>query len=288
MRAAWMTIAALVAMVCERGARADDRVQDVTWLEASTFLGVGATALALDLTSPGGDAPRWTGPILFDDAARDALAATSDDGRARVARASDIAVGLLVARPFASALVSTLWGKIDPHLAFELAITDLEAYSVTEALTFASKRAFARQRPDAQEAGCDAANATASTATATACARSDRNSSFWSGHTSQAFTAAGLACTEHLRLELYGAPWDGFMCVGTIIAATTIGGLRIVADRHWASDVMMGAAIGGLSGWLTPTWLRFRSRGKSREVAVVPTVAPVQGGVALGVAAVGW
>jgi membrane-associated phospholipid phosphatase len=192
---------------------------------------------------------------------------------------------LLVAQPFVSALVSTAWGKVDRHLAFELAITDLEAYSATEALTFASKRAFGRQRPDAQEAACDSPNATAS---ATACAHADRNSSFWSGHTSQSFTAASLACTEHLRLQLYGAPWDVFTCVGAITAATTIGGLRIVADRHWSSDVMVGAVIGGLSGWLTPTLLRFRSRGKSREVAVVPTVAPVAGGVAVGFAAVGW
>ena len=272
----------------ERVARAEERepVRDATVLEASAFLGVGATALTLDLVAPGGATPRWAGPILFDDAARSALSASSSDGRKRIALASDLAVGALVARPFFDALVSTGWGKIDRHLAFELMVTDLEAFSVTEALTFASKRAFGRQRPEAQEAGCDGTGAPGSGA---ACDHADRNSSFWSGHTAHAFTAASLVCTEHVRLHLYGEPLDGLACVGSFTTATVIGAWRIAADRHWASDVMAGAVIGGLTGWLVPTLLRFRARGNdAATTAIVPVVAPVQGGAALGVAAVGW
>jgi membrane-associated phospholipid phosphatase len=290
-------VAASGSLFLVRGgdARADEArearesMRDASVLEASAFVGGGATALTLDLVAPGAATPRWTGPILFDDAARSALAQTSEAGRARAATASDVAVGFLVARPFFEALVSTVWGRIDAHVTLELAITDLEAFSVTETLTFASKRAFARQRPEAQEAGCDRADAPASASTATACGRADRNSSFWSGHTAFAFTAAGLLCTEHLKLALYGAPLDVFACVATLTTATGTGALRIVADRHWASDVVTGAVIGGLSGWLVPTLLRFRSpRAKAEGAVIVPAVAPVEGGIALGVAAVGW
>jgi hypothetical protein len=222
-------------------------------------------------------------------AARSAHAPTADE---RAATGSDVAVGLLVAVPFVDAFASMASGHVDRHVALELAITDLEAFSVTEALTFASKRAFARQRPDAQEAGCDRGDGTAATASAAPCARADRNASFWSGHTSFAFTSASLMCTEHLHLALYGPPFDVLACVASLTAASTTGALRIVADRHWASDVVFGAAVGTLSGWLVPTWLRFRSpraaEAESGSVVVLPVVAPIEGGATFGVAGLGW
>src|SRR5581483_5951479 len=166
----------------------------------------------------------------------------------------------------------------------ELALTDAEAFSVTQALVAVSKRVFDRQRPEAQEASCDATNASPNAA---ACARDDRNASFWSGHSAHAFTAAALVCTEHAELAIYGAPWDAFACAASLTMATGVGAMRIVADRHWASDVIVGAAIGSLSGWLVPTLLRFRSV-RARDVSIVPTLAPVERGLALGVAGIVW
>jgi membrane-associated phospholipid phosphatase len=291
-----LAVAIALTTTSARMAHADAPMRDATVLEAASIFAVGATALAFDVFAPSSATPRWTGPILFDDGARNALAAKTDDGRARAGRASDIAVGLLVAGPFVDALASALWAhRIDDHTAFELAVTDLEAFSVTEALTVASKRAFSRQRPDAQESGCDGTGGAApargatSTSDTNGCAHTDRNSSFWSGHTAEAFTSAALQCTEHLRLHLYGEPWDAFACTASLSAATVTGAFRIVADRHWASDVVVGAAVGSLSGWLVPTLLRFRaSSSDAATSAIVPIVAPVAGGATLGIAAVGW
>lgn len=37
-------------------------------------------------------------------------------------------------------------------------------------------------------------------------------------------------------------------------AATTTGVLRIVSGRHFTTDVLAGAALGALTGWLVPKW----------------------------------
>src|SRR5271154_2244333 len=70
---------------------------------------------------------------------------------------------------------------------------------------------------------------------------SDNNFSFFSGHTTEAFalaTAAGTVCT--MRGYRWAPPvWP----VGGAVAATTAY-LRIAADKHWLTDVVVGAAIG--------------------------------------------
>jgi membrane-associated phospholipid phosphatase len=64
--------------------------------------------------------------------------------------------------------------------------------------------------------------------------------SFPSGHTSHVFMAATLLHHE------YGAdhPWVSVFGYAT---ATGVGVLRIMNDRHWISDVLVGAGIGVLS-----------------------------------------
>src|SRR5256885_4524948 len=75
----------------------------------------------------------------------------------------------------------------------------------------------------------------------------DRNTSFFSGHTSFAFTSATLLCFQHGRLNLYGAA-DGVVCPAALAVASLTGLLRIGADRHWATDVLTGAALGAAAG----------------------------------------
>lgn len=64
--------------------------------------------------------------------------------------------------------------------------------------------------------------------------------SFPSGHTTNAFTGASL-----LHREFSGvSPW---IPVGGYAMATSTGLLRMTNDRHWVSDVLVGAGIGLLS-----------------------------------------
>lgn len=95
---------------------------------------------------------------------------------------------------------------------------------------------------------------------------SSDNLSFFSGHTSLAFalaTSAGtIASMRHYRL----AP---LMWIAGLALATTSGYLRIAADRHYATDVLTGIAVGSAVGFAVP-YLAHRPRGAGVCVAVTP------------------
>lgn len=63
------------------------------------------------------------------------------------------------------------------------------------------------------------------------------HTSFPSGHTAQAFMAATFFTKEYGHL----GPWVGVM---SYTIATSVGVFRVLNDRHWASDVLVGAGIG--------------------------------------------
>ena len=74
----------------------------------------------------------------------------------------------------------------------------------------------------------------------------DRYRSFPSGHTVAAFAAAAAMTTEITRDNPEIKWWVGSLFYGS---ATLVGVSRIYNNKHWASDVVMGAAIGSFSGW---------------------------------------
>lgn len=67
------------------------------------------------------------------------------------------------------------------------------------------------------------------------------SNSFPSGHTATVFMAATIL---HKEYGLTRSPWYS---VGGYAVATTVGAFRVMNNRHWVSDVMMGAGIGILS-----------------------------------------
>ncbi|HEY2512712.1 MAG TPA: phosphatase PAP2 family protein [Polyangiaceae bacterium] len=70
---------------------------------------------------------------------------------------------------------------------------------------------------------------------------SDNDLSFFSGHTTEAFAIAAASGTIG---ELRGYRWAPLAWgVGGAFAATT-GYLRIGADKHWLTDVVVGALVG--------------------------------------------
>ncbi|RNI26016.1 phosphatase PAP2 family protein [Rufibacter latericius] len=72
-----------------------------------------------------------------------------------------------------------------------------------------------------------------------------------SGHTAQAFLAASI-----LNSELkHKSPWYG---IGAYTIATSVGAFRMLNNKHWQSDVFVGAGIGMLSSHLA--YLSHRNR----------------------------
>jgi membrane-associated phospholipid phosphatase len=77
----------------------------------------------------------------------------------------------------------------------------------------------------------------------------DNNLSFFSGHTTEAFALVAASGTIATMRGYRWAPlaWS----VGGAVAATTAY-LRIAADEHWLTDVVVGALVGAGVGFAVP------------------------------------
>jgi membrane-associated phospholipid phosphatase len=100
----------------------------------------------------------------------------------------------------------------------------------------------------------------------------DDNLSFYSGHSSLAFSLAAAAGTVSSLRGYRSTPW---VWAGGMTVATGIAALRMAGDKHYFSDVLTGAAIGAAFGVAVPRLLHGRdgrraSGGAGTQVSVVP------------------
>ncbi len=194
--------------------------------------------------------PSWDRVNRFDAAARGGLRLGAN-GRDAIATASDALLFTLAAYPLVvEDLALVLISDRNPALAARLTAIDAQSFAVMGLLVGAAKLGAARERPYAHAAGCE------QSPNAPGCDEDDRNMSFFSGHAAMAFTGAGLACFHQQQIEgLYGSRGAGLAVCGSAMAlATTTSLFRVMADKHWATDVLAGAGIGLFAGWLLP-WL---------------------------------
>jgi membrane-associated phospholipid phosphatase len=99
------------------------------------------------------------------------------------------------------------------------------------------------------------------------------NKSMPSGHTAQAFLAASILHTE-LR---HKSQWYG---VGGYAIATSVGAIRMLKNKHWESDVFVGAGLGILSAHVA--YLSHRNRwGRKPTIVMAPTYLYGTPGVSL-------
>lgn len=98
-----------------------------------------------------------------------------------------------------------------------------------------------------------------------------RRNSFPSGHTATAFMAATMLHKEYGQTR---SPW--FSVAGYSLATAT-GVMRIINNRHWISDVLMGAGIGifstELAYWFAD--LIFKDKYLKRELLPEPSFDPL-------------
>lgn len=100
--------------------------------------------------------------------------------------------------------------------------------------------------------------------------------SFPSGHTANAFFGAAVLAEEYKDQSIF-YPIAGYT------VATATGVFRILNNKHWASDVLVGAGIGILSAkaaYVIYPWLKEKIGGKHVPKNVV--FMPVYDGVATG------
>lgn len=188
---------------------------------------------------------RWCSPPDFDAKMRELLVWHDTQ---RAATMSDV-TGFFVAPAFAIGM-SALGARDDGwDGVLDDTLPILESISLSEVALQVVKFSAGRQRPFVHY-GSPAPDP-------------DDNLSFFSAHATLGFacaTSAGMiAHRRHSPLEPY--VWAG----GMALAAST-SYLRIAADKHYTSDVVIGAAFGVGAGYFIPQW-----SGGEHELAVVPT-----------------
>lgn len=134
-----------------------------------------------------------------------------------------------------------------------------QAVAVTRAVTQVVKVSVRRHRPFVHAQGPDAV-----------AEAPDGTLSFFSGHASTSFSIAASAATVATLRGYRAAPW---MWTGLAIAGTT-GYLRMAADKHYATDVLTGAAVGTAVGVGLTYLLHGRVSPASTHAGVTVDVAP--------------
>lgn len=198
-------------------------------------------------------AGRWSAVSGFDSAARSTLRIGSPRYRAFARDASDLLLTLTLNHVAADALLVTWWWHGRGSVAWELAMIDAEALALNASLNGLVSALTSRERPYRAECAGPEEQWHRD------CRSSKRYRSFFSGHSSTAFTAAGLVCSHHAHLPLYGGgAADTLACGASLVAAAAVATLRVSSDQHFATDVLTGAAVGTLTGLGVPWLLHYR------------------------------
>lgn len=224
-----------------------------------------ASALAVTIFVEYPENPRWQGGILFDDAVRTGIRVRDPDRRNFIRRASDITLFTSILHVgIVDSLIVPL-AERSPDVALQLTLMNMQAFSLNTLFATLLFKAVARERPLVEDCrkkeGYD-----------DPLCGSGQYVSFPSSHTSTAFTAAGLSCVHHQYLPIYGGSWDGVACATALTTAFATGLFRVVGDRHYATDVVFGAAVGFSLGYIYP-WLFHYSYGPDDRDTSAPKSA---------------
>jgi membrane-associated phospholipid phosphatase len=182
------------------------------------------------------DACRWCDPTGLDRATRDALR-WSDTGTARTL--SDL--GAYGAAPaLATGLV--LAGTLCPPRSWARVIDDfvpvLESMVVAAWVTRVIKLSAGRERPYAHYGTPDGPESFLS---------------FPSGHTSRAFS---IVVSAAVIARARGYASEPYLWIGGLALASATGYLRIAADKHYLTDVLVGGALGAAVGLTVPLLMK--------------------------------
>ncbi|HSU15970.1 MAG TPA: phosphatase PAP2 family protein [Longimicrobium sp.] len=158
-----------------------------------------------------------------------------------------------------------------PHLA-DTGLHTFESVMMAEAITTLTKGVVGRSRPyasprDPFDYGFGRGF------------HGDKHQSMPSGHTSAAFAAAAAGASE------IGHWWPRhrtLAAVGLYSAASLVGISRMYNNKHWASDVVVGAGIGAFSGWKVVGYTHAHPNNPVDRLLLGARVAPAgNGGMAI-------
>lgn len=228
----------------------------------------GSAALVLYFGVHDARAPRLSGGVLFDDYFREALRLRDPEQRDAARTVSDWTALSTMGWAIAVDSLIVPLARGSTELSGQMLLMDAEAFSFSTLITTLIFKTVARARPSYVDCERDS--------NYDPLCKLHPMGSFPSGHTNTAFTGAGLSCAHHLHVPLYGdRTADVLACAGTLALAATTGTLRVVGDRHYATDVLVGAMIGFAVGYGMPTLLHY---GKVQDDPATPAAMQPLGG----------
>lgn len=198
------------------------------WGDVVAVLGAGAVAGGALLTTPPSAHCAPCDPAGLNGLDRGVLSWHSAAART----ASD----LLVVGVGGGTLLASVAGLPGPRARGDVAVL-ADAVSWTAAATEWLKIAVHRARPVLYGSDAVAAAGVA-----------DNRESFPSGHTSVAFAAATAYATLAARQHLPHATRNSILLFA---GAAGVGAMRVAGGRHFPTDVLAGAALGSVVGWVT-------------------------------------
>jgi hypothetical protein len=290
-------VAAVLLVV--RGARADDPAT-VEWSDDWTRVHPWEVASAIALTIgdseinarvPVPTQAHWRSPILFDQWARNTFRGRTLSAQAT---AETVSTDLYQVGSLLPLVVDDYLAALSVHengdVALQMFVIDMQSFGVSGLISLGAEHRVGRARPYTQS--CDARDASGNLLHG--CGTANDNASFFSGHAAATSTVAGLVCIDHQHLPLFGGgAADLVPCLVMIGNSIATGMLRLVADMHWASDVVTGWVVGGFSGYVLPAALHYGfgsghplGEVRSGDFRLVPTVMPYAGGAGAGVVGV--
>jgi membrane-associated phospholipid phosphatase len=233
---------------------------------------LGAATIAVQFGVPNPSVAKWSS-TGFDDWVRGWLRIPSESGRNAAALTSDFFVYTLAAAPFINAFFVAGWEHERMDVAWKLAALDAETLLTVTFVTLSLQKLTARERPFVKECQTNPS--------LSECSIGGKYASFPSAHTSVVFAAVALECFHHGFLDTTHTGWGAAVCPVTIVVATGTAILRVAADRHWATDVITGALLGGGLGYAIPALHLVFAENKDKTAVVTPAISSSYLGVSI-------
>ncbi len=239
-----------------------DVYHGLTWLAGGAGLSLG--------TNP---SRRWTHENGFDAGIQSGLRLDSIDARRDANLASDFAVAISIGLIPTVAIGAEFSRTHDCVETWDMVGDLFESVSLAVFVSEVIKVASGRERPlgdHCRESSSPDGN----------CRDDDRNLSFVSGHATIAAAGAAISCRFARERQAFGSSPTARIapCAVGLATAFTAGALRILSDRHWSTDVLVGFGLGVVIGHFDSAgpleWLRLDKRDASGKVEASGLILP--------------
>jgi membrane-associated phospholipid phosphatase len=213
----------------------------------------------------------WRGGVLFDDAITERAGLEDPATRLFAQRMTDGFFYGAMAYRLVDSVVVPWAGYGDADLALQMSMIDLQSFGTVAIVLWGTQALVRRERP-AITLRCESTEDHSELVTCGPSA--ERNRSFIAGHPAVGMAAAGLTCMHHANIPLYGRTGDTLAC-GLMLGAAGMNGIgRLMTENHYASDLVLGYALGGFAGFVLPSLLHYGFGSQKPERASSSASAP--------------